>query len=105
MTRKKLRRFWKEAAAYRRALPKISDLEALAKLCGREPYPGAKHQMWRSTVFAQHRAFPIPRHGGNPTASFAVRDTVLDHLEMDAAAFEDLLPDDDDDAGVKGGGN
>jgi hypothetical protein len=52
------------------------------------------------------RAFPIPRHGGDPTASFAVRDTVLDHLEMDAAAWEDQLPNDvDDDVSVNGDGN
>jgi hypothetical protein len=57
-------------------------------------------------VFPRHRAFPIPRHGGNPVASYAVRDTVLDHLETDAAAWEEVLAqDDEDDVSVNGDDN
>lgn len=46
--------------------------------------------MWLST-FPQHRAFPIERHGGNPDLSPHVRKVVLNHLEADAAAWEDLM--------------
>lgn len=91
MTRKKLKRIWQDIAAARRSLPKLSDLEDLARRCGRSHSTGGKHVMWKSDAFPEHRAFPIPRHGGGPTASYAVRDTVLDHLEADAVAWEELL--------------
>jgi hypothetical protein len=58
-------------------------------MCGRTVYAGGKHPMWKS-VFP-HRPFPIPRHGGNPDVPPRVRKVVLDHLEADAAAWEDVL--------------
>jgi predicted RNase H-like HicB family nuclease len=86
MNRKKLNRIWQDIEAARRTLPKLADLEALAKRCGRKASGGGKHMMWTSTAFPQHRPFPIPRHGGNPEATYTVRDSVLDMLEADAAA-------------------
>jgi hypothetical protein len=91
MTRKKLNEVWRHIAAARRKLPKLANLEALARMCGRRPYPGSKHVMWVSADFPQHRPFPIPRHGGNPVASYTVRDAVLEHLEADATAWEEVL--------------
>lgn len=46
--------------------------------------------MWVS-AFPQHRAFPIERHGGNPDLHPHVRKVVLNHLEADAAAWEDVI--------------
>jgi hypothetical protein len=91
MTRKKLNKVWQAIDAYRRNLPKLSDLEALARLCGRAPYSGSKHVMWMSAAFPHHRAFPIPRHGRDPVASYGVRNTVLEHMEADAVAWEEVI--------------
>jgi hypothetical protein len=108
MTPKRLRQIWQKIAAAKRGRPSLSDLEDLARLCGRRPYAGGKHVMWVNADFPG-RHFPIPRHGGDPTASFTVRDAVLEHLELDAAAWEERLGlsggsvgvdgDDDDDTG------
>lgn len=46
--------------------------------------------MWKS-AFPMHRAFPIERHGGNPALSPRVRKVVLENLEADAAAWEEVL--------------
>jgi hypothetical protein len=74
-------------------------------MCGRKRYAGSKHPMWMSTVFPQHRAFPIPRHGGNPITSYTVRNAVLEHLEADAARWEEVLEEGDDSVSVNGDGN
>ena len=106
MAPKKLKKIWQSIEAGRKNLPKLADLEALAKKCGRQPYAGGKHVMWMSIPFPQHRAFPIPRHGGDPVAGYAVRDTVLDHLEADAAAWEELINrDDGNEVSVDGDGD
>jgi hypothetical protein len=90
MDRKKLDRLWAALAAARRSPQKASDLEALAKMAERKEQAGGKHPMWISP-FLQHRAFPIERHGGNLDLSPHVRKVVLNHLEADAAAWEDRL--------------
>jgi hypothetical protein len=46
--------------------------------------------MWVST-FPKHRPFPIGRHGGNPDLSPHVKKVILNHLETDAAAWEEWL--------------
>jgi hypothetical protein len=90
MDRKKLDRLWAALEAARRVPQKGSDLEALARLAERTPEAGGKHPMWLS-AFSNHRAFPIERHGGNPDLSHQVRKVVLNHLEADAAAWEDHI--------------
>jgi hypothetical protein len=90
MDRKKLDTLWSAMAAARRTPQKASDLEALAKMAGRWEKAGGKHPMWVS-AFPQHRAFPIERHGGNPDLSPHVRKVVLNCLETDAAAWEELV--------------
>lgn len=90
MDRKKLDKIWREIQSARRSPQTGGALEALARMCGRTAYSGGKHPMWRS-AFPQHRAFPIPCHGGNPTVSPRVRKVVLDHLEADAIAYEEIL--------------
>jgi hypothetical protein len=44
--------------------------------------------MWLSPF--PHRPFPIPRHGKSEVSHY-VRKTVLDHLEADAVAWEEVL--------------
>jgi hypothetical protein len=90
MDRKTLDTLWAEIAAARRSPQKAGDLEALAKMAGRTEHSGGRHPMWKS-AFPQHRAFPIERHGGNPDLSPHVRKVVLNHLEADAAAWEEML--------------
>jgi len=88
MTRKKLDRLRRELAAARKKPQKAGDLEHLASMAGRTTYSGGKHPMWM-TEFFPHRPFPIPYHGGE--VSPRVRKVVLDHLEADAAAWEEVL--------------
>lgn len=90
MDRKKLDKLWADIAAARRSPQKAGDLEVLAKLAGRKEVSGGNHPMWVS-AFPRHRAFPIERHGGNPDLSPHVRKVVLNHLEADAAAWEEVL--------------
>lgn len=45
--------------------------------------------MWVTDWFP-HRPFPIPTHG-NKAVSIGVRNVVLNALEADAAAWEDIL--------------
>ena len=45
--------------------------------------------MWVTDHFP-HRPFPIPTHG-NKSVSIGVRKVVLNALEADAAAWEDVL--------------
>jgi hypothetical protein len=90
MDRKRLDNIWRAIEAARRSPQKASDLEAIATMCGRTKYSGGKHPMWQS-AFPRHRAFPIPRHGGNRDLSPRVRKVVLEHLELDAAAWEETL--------------
>jgi hypothetical protein len=90
MDRKRLDKAWKAVKAAWRSPQKGSDLESLAVMCGRTVSAGGKHPMWKS-AFPQHRAFPIERHGGNPDLSPRVRKVVLEHLEADLTAFEELL--------------
>jgi hypothetical protein len=90
MDRKKLDRLWAAIGAARSSPQKASDLEALARMAERTERTGGNHPMWLS-AFPQHRAFPIERHGGNRDLSLHVRKVILNHLEADAAAWEDLL--------------
>jgi hypothetical protein len=90
MDRKKLDNLWATIRAARRSPQKASDLEALARMAERREYAGGNHPMWVS-AFPRHRAFPIERHGGNPDLSPHVRKVVLNHLEADAAAWEEVL--------------
>jgi hypothetical protein len=92
MNRRKLKKLWREISDARRKPQKADDLERLARMAERMEYAGANHPMWQSFFFA-HRAFPIPRHGGNSEVGDYVQKVVLDHLEMDAAAWEEIVTD------------
>jgi len=98
MDRKKLDKLWAALKAARHSPQKASDLEALARMAERTEQAGGNHPMWVS-AFPQHRAFPIERHGGNPDLAPHVRKVVLNHLENDALAFEELIPQEDENNG------
>jgi hypothetical protein len=90
MDQKKLDRAWRALADARRSPQTEGDLQALARMCGRTVHAGGKHPMWKS-AFPRHRAFPIPCHGGNRTVSPHVRKVVIEHLEADLTAYEEIL--------------
>ena len=90
MDRKKLDRLWLDLGAARNSPQKAGDLQDLARRAGRRERTGGKHSsMWVTDHFP-HRAFPIPTHG-NKDVSIGVRNVVLNALEADAAAWEDVL--------------
>jgi len=88
MDRKKLDQLRLDLDAARRSPQTADDLEALAIRCGRKLRTGGKHPMWITSLFP-HRSFPIPRHRGNVTPR--VRKVVLDHLDADLAAWEEVI--------------
>jgi hypothetical protein len=90
MNRKKLDKLWKLLEAARRSPQTADDLEALAKMCGRRLRPGGNHPVWVTDYFP-HRPLPIERHGGNPAIPMHARKVILNGLEADAAAWEELL--------------
>lgn len=90
MNRKKLDKLWRNIEAARRSPQTGAELESLAIQAGRSRYSGGNHPMWMS-AFPSHRAFPIAHHGGNPFVAPRVQKVVLDHLEADAAAWEERL--------------
>jgi hypothetical protein len=59
-------------------------------MCGRRLRPGGNHPVWVTDYFP-HRPLPIERHGGNPAIPPHARKVILNGLEADAAAWEDLL--------------
>lgn len=90
MDRKKLDQIWHDLEMARRSPQTADDLADLAQRCGRTVKAGGNHPMWRS-CFPAHRAFPIARHGGNQPVAKHVRKIVLEHLEADAAAWEEII--------------
>lgn len=90
MDRKKLAELRKAIEKARRSLQDASTLEDLAAMAGRVPRTNGKHPTWISS-FSVNRPFPISRHGGNPKVGHRIQKQILDHLEADAAEWEELL--------------
>lgn len=90
MKRKKLDQLWDLLQSARRKPQKGSELESLAKMAGRTEHAGGNHPIWKS-YFPNHTPVPIPRHGGDKEVSPIVKKTVLNHLEIDAGAWEELI--------------
>jgi hypothetical protein len=59
-------------------------------MCGRRLRPGSNHPVWITDHFP-HRPIPIERHGGNPSIPPHAKKVILNALEADAAAWEDVL--------------
>jgi hypothetical protein len=90
MDRKTLDGIWAALKLARRSQQTAGDLEALAKQCGRRMRPGGNHPVWVTDYFP-HRPLPIGRHGGNPPIPSHAKKVILNGLEADAAAWEDVL--------------
>lgn len=90
MDRKKLDKIWRLLEAARRGAPTADDLEAIAKMLGRQERAGGNHPVWITEHFP-HRPLPIERHGGNPPIPRHAKKVILNGLETDAAAWEELL--------------
>ena len=90
MDRKKLDILWEALVVARRSPQTADDLENLARMCGRRRRSGGKHPVWVSECFP-HRPLPIERHGGNPSIPPHARSVILNGLEADAEARENLL--------------
>jgi hypothetical protein len=90
MDRKTLDKVWRLLDAARRSPQTADDLEAIAQLCGRRMRSGGNHPVWVTDHFP-HRPLPIARHGGNRPIPMHARKVILNGLEADAAAWEDVL--------------
>lgn len=91
MNRRKLDRAWEALKTAQRAPQTATELETLARLCGREMKPGGNHPMWLSTQFPHHRPLPIGRHGGNRSLPKHATKVILNGLEADLGAWEEYL--------------
>jgi hypothetical protein len=90
MDRKKLDRLWRDLSAAWNSPQTSGELQSLAKKAERRERTGGKHSSMWVTDYFPHRPFPIPTHG-NKSVSIGVRNVVLNALEADAAAWEDIL--------------
>ena len=83
---------------------KGSDLERLATIAERVMERGGNHPMWKTDQFP-HRPFPIARHGGDPELAPYVKKVILDRIEEDAMAHEELLAKSEEDGGDENDGD
>ena len=104
MDAKKLKALWRDLNAARRSPQTAAQLEALAKRCGRYERAGGNHPVWLTDHFP-HRPFPIGRHGGNHTLPPHATKVILNALEADAAAWEELLARNTDESNPDGDSN
>ena len=90
MDSKTLHKYWRLSEAARRSPQTADNLEALAKMVGRRMRPGGNHPVWITDHFP-HRPLPIERHGGNPPLPRHAQKVILNGLDADAFAWEELL--------------
>jgi hypothetical protein len=93
MDRKALDKAWTLLQAARRGNPTADNLEEIAKMLGRRRRSGGNHPLWVTDYFPQHRPLPIERHGGNPSIPQHAKKVIVNGLEADAAAWEEILED------------
>lgn len=93
MDRKTLDKAWELLRAARRGKPTAGDLEAIAKMLGRRARSGGNHPVWVTDHFPPHRPLPIERHGGSPPIPPHAKKVIVNGLEADAAAWEEVLED------------
>jgi len=87
MNKKTLLALRKALAEAKRKPQTASDLEALARACGRRSRAGGNHPIWISDRFPSHRPLPIGRHGGNPVVPPHAKKVILNGLEEDLEAW------------------
>jgi hypothetical protein len=92
MRRNALDKLRDELASLRRATVDARALESLAKRLGRKLVKRGKHPMWESKEFADLFPLSIPHHGGKDIPSGTKR-SILDQLEEDVLAWEEVLND------------
>ena len=104
MNRRALDKLKRELLSQRRSQKKARDLESLARRLGRKNV-GGTHPMWVSTVFPSLRPLSIPHHGGKDIPA-GTRNSILDQLDDDIAAWEEEIEgheyDDRDDGETNG---
>jgi hypothetical protein len=83
-----------EVADCRHSAQKASAVESLARRLGRKPVNRGKHPMWESAEFPRLYPLSIPHHGAKDL-SIGTRNSILEQLEDDVAAWERVLDDDD----------
>jgi hypothetical protein len=93
MTPEKLHKIKREIARLRRTEAKARDLEKVARQLGRKLVKRGREPMWESTAFECLFVLSIPRHGGKDLAP-GTRKSILDQLEDDVLAWEDVVDDD-----------
>ena len=92
----KLTKIQERITQARRSPQKASDLEKLAKQLGRSLFNRGKEPTWVSVDFPHLRPLTIPRHGSKDVSPF-VKKTVLNQLELDISAWEEICNEDHED--------
>jgi hypothetical protein len=90
MDRKRLERLREEWEQLRQSPQKAGTLERFAQKLGRHPAKRGKHPMWESVQFPHLPALSIPHHSKDipkPTVR-----SILNQLEDDINAWDELLP-------------
>jgi hypothetical protein len=90
MTPKKLDKLRGEILQRRRAPQKAADLEGIARRLGRKRINRGKHPMWESQDFPKLYVLSIPDHGSKDLP-VGTRNSILDQLEDDILAWEELI--------------
>jgi hypothetical protein len=93
MDRKTLNKLREALRRARRSAQTSDDLEELAKMAGRRMRPGGNHTMWINDSFPSHRPLPIERHGGNREVPPHACKVILNGLEADLCAWEEIIED------------
>lgn len=96
MNRRRLNKLRREIAQARRAPQKARQLEEIARRLGRKLVNRGKEPVWESQQFNDLFPLAIPHHGGRDLAPGTQR-SILDQLDDDVAAWDQLLEDEIDD--------
>lgn len=89
MLQKKLDEITRRIEQARRSSPKARDLERIAKQLGRTKVNRGKEPTWESDLPGRP-PLSIPHHGGRDIA-IGTRNSILDFLEDDVMALQEIL--------------
>ena len=95
MNQRKLRALKQELEQARRSPQRAAALQSLAKRLGRKLVKRGKHPMWVNEEFPKLFPLAIPDHGGRDLAP-GTRNSILNQLDDDISAWDQLLPEEDD---------
>ena len=90
MDKKKLIKIQPELDRMRQASVKASEIQGLAKKLGRRLTKRGKEPMWENERFEDLPVLAIPDHGGKDLSP-GVKHSVLNQLEDDIQAWDELL--------------